>query len=109
MTERMTSLTVYTLEAEEGLDVIKILNDIGAEMALNHQSVTVSTHKMGDRLDGDDDPDELYHDENTLMKVREALGHVLVRRREGWTMDELVTDLIGEMQNAGILFRERRR
>lgn len=39
------------------------------------------------------------HSEETLMKVRRALGRTLDSQQ--------VTDCISEMQNAGILFRER--
>lgn len=42
------------------------------------------------------------HDEETLMKVRTALFHVL----GGQIDQQIFTDLISEMQNAGILFRE---
>lgn len=44
--------------------------------------------------------DETYHDDNTLAKVDEAL------RRAGLNPEQ-VREAINEMQNAGILFRER--
>ncbi len=48
--------------------------------------------------------EDLFHDEGTLMKVRHAFWEVLgntVRERQ-------ITDIISEMQNTGLLFRERR-
>lgn len=46
----------------------------------------------------EDSKEDLHYDEDTLFKVREAL-HMLD--------DQQFTDAISEMQNAGILFRER--
>ena len=43
------------------------------------------------------------HDESTLIKVRRALANVIGVEQGG----QLITDCITEMQNEGILFRER--
>jgi len=48
-----------------------------------------------------------YHDDETMMKVAEALRHCSLRGRENLSLIE-VQDLIGAMQNQGILVRERR-
>lgn len=44
--------------------------------------------------------EKLRHDEGTLNKVYEALATVGI-------VDQMATDAVTEMQNAGILFRER--
>lgn len=56
---------------------------------------------------GDDieliEEEELFHDENTLVKVRMALKEIGIL-----TEDEIIS-AISSMQNHGILFRERRK
>jgi hypothetical protein len=47
--------------------------------------------------------DSTAYDEDTLMKVRRALAHTLSAPVEHHT----ITNAISDMQNAGILFRER--
>jgi hypothetical protein len=48
-----------------------------------------------------------YYDDQTLVKVREALRKGLLETVYH-TQDDLLTSLISHMQNAGILFRERK-
>jgi hypothetical protein len=51
-----------------------------------------------------------HHDADTMVKVREAIQDSLVKNRnniEEMSCSELAFDAIREMQNAGILFRER--
>jgi hypothetical protein len=48
--------------------------------------------------------DDLHYDDKTLDKVRDALHCIL----GGNIRDQRLTDCISEMQNRGILFRERR-
>ncbi len=43
--------------------------------------------------------DETYHDEDTLLKVYEVLDQ--------WITPKLAQNIINDLQNAGILFRER--
>lgn len=50
--------------------------------------------------------DVTYYDEGTMFKVRAALHEAL--DAEGVAWDYLLDACVTEMQNAGILFRERR-
>lgn len=52
-----------------------------------------------DGFEEDNDGGE-YHDENTMIKLREALNSVL--------LEDEVDAAVNAMQNAGILFREKR-
>lgn len=47
------------------------------------------------------------YDENTMIKVRRALENVLGGVQEPTATAQIITDCITEMQNEGILFRER--
>lgn len=47
-----------------------------------------------------------FYDDETLVKVRKVISDYITNEHD--VMDEQdVTDLIGALQNAGILFRER--
>jgi hypothetical protein len=48
-----------------------------------------------------------YYDEDTLMKAAEAIRATLYAQT-GLDQPKTVTEIIGAMQNAGILFRERK-
>lgn len=67
---------------------------------VSHDSIsqTVSKFPYNDR---DEEPSGEYFDEYTLMKVRRAL-------KDAEISDFRVDDAIRNLQNAGILFRERR-
>lgn len=63
--------------------------------------VSLTSHDLSVDFDPNEEESNEYHDENTLFLVMEALG----RAGLGHMM---VQDAIREMQNAGILFRQRR-
>lgn len=58
---------------------------------------------------GVDEEEHTYYDDKTLDVVREAVGRAVFGRIGHTALErEMVSDIIREMQNAGILFRERR-
>ena len=110
MTDRMISMSLITDGAESWMEsfqkVSEIATDLEKSESFKHISVTAT------RMDVDDsapeiDPQGLYFDENTLTKVRRALKHVLEQRAQ-YVPESMITDLVIEMQNEGILFREQR-
>lgn len=99
MVNRMISLTVGTQEAEEWIRTFQEISELATNLGVAHHYVSVSSSVLDEQSE---EPDEnLVYDENTLQKVRTVL------RQYGMT-DELVTDVINEMLNIGLLFRERR-
>jgi len=102
----MVTINVGTNEPDEDRHVFSLLSDIGGELAQTHEYVSVSSHA----LDTDDDTsaeDELTFDENTHLKLREAIKESLAPYGLGGESDDVVTDVISCIQNAGIFFREK--
>lgn len=112
MTDRIVSLSALASGAEQYTRLFMDLSELARNLTDDFQHVSVTAS----RVDEDDseplcDPDGLYHDEQTLVKVREAIKRGLGERV--WTARDvltnaIVTEIITEMQNAGILFREKR-
>lgn len=102
-TDRIISLTVGTKEAEEWFRTFQEISELAANLGASHHYVSVSSSVCAETFETEMEVgnDDLYYDENTLMKVREALGKFLKD-------DHQIKDVINEMRNAGILFRERR-
>lgn len=100
MMDRLISLSVGTDGAEDYFRTFQDISELARNLGAVHDYVTVSASAV---VGGsDDEPDEdLFYDENTLVKVREAI------MRRG-IKDDLATLIITDLQNAGILFRERR-
>lgn len=106
MFTHLISLSVGTKDAEVWHQTYQELSELAANLGAVHDYVTVSSALVG----GDDDvetEDELYHDEETLTKVHAAIGKALLANTDEAHPD-WITDIITEIQNAGILFRERR-
>lgn len=97
--ERLISVTVGTKEAEEWFATFQELSELAANLGAAHHYVSVSSVVRDEQ--SEDDYDDLYYDDKTLDKVRTAL-------REHGMGHTLITSAISDMQNAGILFRERR-
>jgi hypothetical protein len=109
MTDRLISLTVGTKGAEEWFRSFQDLSELANNLGNVHHYVSLSSSAMGDE-EPDPIDNDLYYDENTLRKVHNELVIVLSRCGAGEHMasEDLATTIIGELQNSGILFRERR-
>lgn len=89
------------------------LNDTAKRYGRMNQYVMLSS-TMIEQGEDEETPaeDELYVDEDTLFKVRDAIRKCVQRaigpRMTQRNKDELVNEIINELGNAGILFRERR-
>lgn len=105
MMTRMVSLSVGTESADDWAETFQDLSELGKNLGVTHSYVSVSSTEIDDSEEPEGE--DLYYDDATLDKVRRAIGSALVRgtRRPD---PVLVTNIIGELQNAGILFRERR-
>lgn len=105
---RLVSLSVGTETAEEYVHVFQDISELARNLMVSYKYVTVSANIIDtedDKPEGD--PDGLYYDDKTLDKVRRALWAVLANKSEGLPAS-VITDMITEMQNEGIFFRERR-
>lgn len=104
--DRLISLTVGTKEAEEWFRTFQEISELGANLGASHHYVSVSSTDLGsDKEPDEDDLEQTYHDDNTMRKVRVAVGRAVLVHTDANA--DLVTDIINEIQNAGILFRER--
>jgi len=96
----MISLTALPREEDQEF-VYRAISHAAVTLGFDcpNANINFSTHSYED--DQIDEPvEKLYHDENTLDKVRNALIS------SGMT-GRVADNAINEMQNAGILFRER--
>lgn len=107
MAGRMITLTVGTRDETEWKHSFDLISQVGAELAMTHHYASVTTFDPNE-ID-DNESDELDHDENTLMKVRDALVRELVASGAvpPPLIERIVTDCISGMQKAGVYFRER--
>jgi hypothetical protein len=97
--DRLISLTVGTVGDDEYCATMQDVSELAVALGAKHDYVSLSAHAF-DAAESDED-DELYYDDKTLEKVTNVL-------RSHGLSSQLVTDLISDLQNAGILFRERR-
>lgn len=100
--DHMISLSVGTQGPENFGRVFQDLSELARNLNEAHSFVSVSASAVGEDPDDVDycNREHLRHDDNTLLKVREALARV------GLT-DSVIEGCIADMQNNGILFRER--
>lgn len=100
--DRLISLGIGVEGAENWINVFQDISELARNLAEVHPYVNVTATRIGVDDDVVDEPEELYHDENTLIKVYGAL--------EGEGVPHYTAvNLVNAMQNAGILFRERPR
>lgn len=114
----MITLTVGVTQTPEREEMLNLLSGFATEISKDIDYVSVSAVK----LDTDEEEvtvestgcleEHLYHDDQTLERVRVALRNELFVPNSSISMAVLnaqVVRIINEMQNAGILFRERSR
>jgi hypothetical protein len=102
MTKRMTSLSVISEGAEEGFRLHQDLSELAGNLGAVHEHVSVSTSWLSEDDGPLGDPEGLHYDEYTLLKVYQAIHKIFPGLSQ-----QAATGLITEIQNAGILFRER--
>lgn len=99
----LITLGVGTDTPEEHKAVYSLLSDIACEMAQDYHYASVTSIDTDRPSDGDEE----FHDHGTINKVREAISDA-IELRVATAPEAMVTDIINALQNAGILFRERR-
>jgi hypothetical protein len=108
MTDRIISLYVGTDDDEGWRQIFQDFSELAHSIGERYHYVGVSSTFAGvDDSEPECDPQGLYYDENTIVKVREAIKEA-VETRVATAPESLITDIITEIQNAGILFRESR-
>lgn len=111
MMDRLISLGVGTSGDDDFNQTYQDFSELARSLGVSHDYVSMTAQTVGDDEESDDDAsEELYHDENTLSKVRSAMMSVLISHYGSSPIanNAVITDLINEMQTAGILFRERK-
>lgn len=99
--DRLISLGVGTDGDDDYFQTHQDLSELARNLGATHNYVSMMAQSVVDD-DSDTDEEELYYDENTLFKVREAM------MINGWITGEMCDEIINRLQNAGILFRERK-
>lgn len=110
MTDRLISLTVGTKGAEEWFRTFQDFSELAGNLGSVHHYVNVTSSVVENDEESDDSSSEsLYHDANTLVKVKRAIRNALLKNgcAANTTLDEVVDDIVTETLNEGILFRER--
>jgi len=98
--DRIISLSVGTHGAEDYFSIFQDVSELARNLG-EERYVSVSATMIGDEPgDDEDEVDKLYYDEDTLMKVRKIL-------RERGLSNLIIDEIINDLLNAGILFRER--
>lgn len=103
--DRLITLSVGTNDDEDHVRVHQDLSELARNLTVGHDYVNVSSSLFNDLGDDEQDSDEcagehLRYTEDTIFKVRQALAQL-------FTDKQVITNIITEIQNAGILFRER--
>jgi|SRR5690349_2950412 len=100
--DRLVSLSVGTEGAEDYFSTFQDISELAKNLGATHRYVNVNANVF-DELEIDPEPEQevesLYYDENTLAKVRQVMTNAV--------LPEIAESLITDLQNAGILFRER--
>lgn len=99
MPNRLITLTIGTKGAEEWFATFQDISELARNLGDVHHHVSVSSI-VPDQSEDDAFTEELYHDDNTLNKVRDAIVG-------GGFTKETANDMINYVLNAGVLFRER--
>lgn len=95
---RVVRLDIGTVGAEDYFTTFQDISELARNLGVAHEYVSVSCGVVGE----EGELKNLHHDENTLVKVHEAIV------KEGLN-EQSATEIITTLQNAGILFRERRK
>jgi hypothetical protein len=98
--DRIISLGVGTEGAEDYFSTFQDISELARNLGATHDYVNVSARAVVEDSE-DEKAEELYHDENTIAKVRSVL------QSHGLT-DDQANSIINGFQNFGLLFRERR-
>lgn len=107
--DRLISLGVGTKGDEDFNQTYQDLSELCRSLAVSHDYTNLTAQSVGDDTE-EDESEELYFDETTMFKVRAALMNVLISHYGSNPVanNTVVTDMMNEMQTAGILFRERK-
>lgn len=96
--QRIVTLTVVIKKQEEAQELLRMFNAI---MYTIESDPTFGDKTISTSINTFDADEELYYDDETLDKVRDAIGETVM------IGDQAVIEVITAIQNAGVLFRER--
>lgn len=102
--DRLINLGVATEGSEDYFRTFQDISELARNLGESHSYVSVSASVVGEEDDVEDvssEAERLHHDENTLRKVYDAIMKNGLSRKTA-------EDVVNNLQNAGILFRERR-
>jgi hypothetical protein len=92
------NLSVMVDNSEDWRDVFSEFTSVAGDLDKAYAGVTVTSYDLSS---SPKDDSEEYYDEYTMLKVHKAITECAFT-------DHTATDIISALQNAGILFRERR-
>jgi hypothetical protein len=98
----MISFGVGTVGEEDYFSTFQDISELARNLGITHKYISVTASVVGE----DESPyehEELHHDEQTIYTVRRAIAKAL----QVDVNDGPVLEVIQELYNAGILFRER--
>lgn len=102
--QHLVMLSVGTDSPEEHERVFGDFSELHRDLARGYSYTNLTSQAVDETGDEDDedgcDQEHLHHDDHTLDKVRQAF-------LEHGVSPESVEDLINDLHNAGLLFRER--
>ena len=105
--DRLISLSVGVTGVEDYVRTFEDISELARNMVESHEYVNVSASVIG--APDEDEPcckhEHLHYDDQTLVKVRQTLMDSVAPY--GYS-DYVVDQLLYDLQNAGILFRERK-
>lgn len=115
MTKRLLTLGVATESEEDYFATFQDISELGRNLAVGHDYVNVTARILqpgpNDPPNAEsvsiDPPAGLYHDEQTMITVRRRIGLGIRMTPNMDDTDAVVKNVIRELSNAGILFRER--
>lgn len=105
----LISLSVGTSGADDHAETFDGVTNFGKMLAANHGYVNISSQLVGvEEVEEEDLETEnvgctrehLHHDEQTLVKFYTVLS-------EHGVSEVVIREIVNDLQNAGILFRER--
>jgi hypothetical protein len=105
-TTRNIGFNVATKTTEEWLRTFRHVSALACDFGARDQYVSIWSSATDDEVDAGDVGEVTTYDDHTLRKVREAI----TKAASPYGIDSaapIIDDILNELQNAGILFRER--
>ena len=109
LSKRMVSLSTVAIGGEEYAKTFKTMADLGLTLSETSEYVSMSATLMDDsvvsKVESDCGCEKTFYDDETLKKVYRAIKDIL--HHDQLDAHQVANDILVNLQNHGILFRER--